>query len=365
MRRSVRPSGTARPRRRRPTTTASSTRGAISSRGTRRRRRSGRSVRSSRSRSIARSSKPSSGSSGRVTGSPPVTIGATRAKDAKPSKREIGPRLTTDDAATLTSFAQALVGTAFLERAAKEATRKALVATSAATIVGVKGGNVVVQVEPGKHSTPIFRADNPREVESIEICYQHKPEEPTAGGAVRGRWMWFRRTIDAKRDVTFKEVPVVGGVHPKWEEDPEKTVEHGFGFCPVRWWRTLPDSCDPLDGTPVLDPVLYAVFEAVDYTISQRDRAVSYGMDPQLVRRGLNQLNADNLVKSPDGAWDIPENADAQFLEVSGAGTQRGTEHADDLTARDPGRRAASFRSIRSSSRATCRAGSSNSCTHR
>lgn len=263
---------------------------------------------------------------------PSVKVEATRADTDAPD--DIGPVLSHEDAAELTTFARRMMKLSFGPRSAKEMTRKALITTSAAVVVSVRGGHLSFHVEPGKHCTPTFRADNPREIESVEIVYQHKAEKPTAGGSIRSEWVWYRRTITETRDITYLEVPVRNGATPKWIEDPQKTVDHNLGFCPVRWVRTLPDSADLLDGTPVIDPVLYPALEAVDYTLSQRDRAVAYGMDPQLIRRGVKPNDAENLLKSPESAWDIPSDADASFLEVNGAGAQRGTEHADDFTQR-------------------------------
>jgi hypothetical protein len=265
---------------------------------------------------------------------PRASVTATRTEDDTEDAREIGPRLDHDQAAALTKFLCAVVREGKLERVAREASRKALLNRSVAIILGARGGYITAHVEPGKHCTPTFDPDNPRHVASLEIVYQHQREEPTASGAVRKRWYWYRRVIDAQRDVVFREVPVIPGRAPEWVEDPEKTVEHRLGFCPVDWWRTMPDCADAIDGQAVIDPQVYPLLDAVNYTLSQRDKAVNYGCNPQPIRTGVDEADRDALNKAPENIWDLPQGADFKFAEIAGPGVQRATEHVQDLARR-------------------------------
>src|SRR5581483_2618582 len=188
---------------------------------------------------------------------------------------EVGPAITPEQSEVLTSFVADLIKKGKLRSAIREATTKVLVTTSAAVIVGVRGGYVNIQVEVGKHCTPTFSADNPREVAELEIKYQFEKQESRGAGMMRPRLYWYRRVLTVDADTTFKEVPVVlNGSEPEWEVDPEKTVQHGFGFCPVRWNPRFGGSDDPVDGRPMIDPALYPMMDAISYTVSQRQRAV-------------------------------------------------------------------------------------------
>lgn len=264
---------------------------------------------------------------------PQAVVGATRTADEPEAAGEIGPRLDAAQAAQLTRFVKTMEQKGALRRAIREASRKAITTTSAAIILGLRGGHLEAHVEVGKHCTPTFDPTNPRRVASLEILYQVEKEVPTAAGGLKKKLFWYRRTLDAQRDVVFVEVPVVPGVPPVWTEDPEKTVDHALGFCPVVWLRTQPDSADPLDGTPVIPPQLYPLLDAVDRVVSQRDRAVHYATDPQPVRIGVEDADRQALNKSPGQVWDIPTGGDVKFAEVQGPGIQRATEHKTDLVA--------------------------------
>jgi hypothetical protein len=263
---------------------------------------------------------------------PSVSIPATW--NEGDSENDVGPLLDHEEAQLLTRFARALVETAELERCAKEFARKALTTTSVAVIVGINEGFVKYHVEDGKHCTPKWHAYRPGELESIEILYQYPREEQTSMLKSKTTLVWYRRVIDTQRDVVYQEVPVAGGQVPDWKEDPEKTVEHKLGWCPVRWIRTLPDQTDAIDGRPVIDPQLYPIIDDVCYTVSQRSRAVRYGCDPQLVRKGFTAPEKEQTKqKSPGIGWDVAPDGDVKFLEIVGSGVQRATEHINDMIA--------------------------------
>lgn len=267
-------------------------------------------------------------------GVPRVVIDATRDAGDDQAAGDVGPDLDVDRAKLLTRFAAALVHHGRLDRAAREISRSALVTTSVAVVMGVRGGRLDWHVEPGKHCTPTFDPQSPGELASLDICYQHQREEPTASGAARARWYWYRRTIDAERDTVYVEVPVVPGRAPVWTVDASKTVDHGLGFCPARWVRTLPDSSDPIDGRPVVDPQLYPLLDDVNYTISQRSKAVAAVVEPQIVRRGVPEGEREALSKSSDRVWDVDRGVEVELLEQEVAGIEAASKHLDDLTNR-------------------------------
>jgi len=245
---------------------------------------------------------------------------------------DVGPLLTADEAAHLTSFVGELLDKGKLHAGVREASRKALITSSSALILGARGGYLTAHVEPGKHCTPTW--DKEGSLERLEILYQVEREEPAVGGLYHKRWYWYRRVVDAKADTVYKEVPVIAGQEPKWEVDAEKTVVHDLGFCPAHWMRVNPDCSDPIDGTPVIDPSLYPLLDAVNYTVSQRHRAVEYGCDPQLIRKGVPDEARQQLDKSPWAVWDFPNDASVEYAELKLPGAQVATEHLRDLRER-------------------------------
>jgi hypothetical protein len=247
----------------------------------------------------------------------------------------VGPLLNKDDAHTLTKFANNVVRAGRLARAAREFTRKALITTSAAIILGARGGYLTTHVETGKHCTPEFDPNQPGRVKRLTILYQYPKEEQLSLTSSRTRMYWYRRVVDENADTTFKEIPVQSGATPdSWEADPERTVEHGLGWCPAHWVRTLPDDADPIDGRPVIDPQLYPMLDDINYVVSQRSRAVRYGCDPKKLAAGIAQNEKDQLEKQGAGETWFTQSPDAKvsFIETIGYGVQRATEHLNDLT---------------------------------
>jgi hypothetical protein len=269
---------------------------------------------------------------------PRVTIAATRSDDSDDDD-EIGPRLWEDDASALTTFVQEMMRSARLDRAVGEYSRKALVTTSCAVFLSVQGGKLCYYVEDGKHCTPTWCKDNPRQLESIDICYQFERQEPLANGQQsRAVKYWFRRIIDEQNDTVYNIVPVTGAM-PVWTVDASKSTSHGLGFCPVVWVRTLPISSDAVDGCPVVDPALYKLLDRVNYVYSLRGRSVEYNLDPQWVRKNVAPAKRALLQKSTQKMWDIEDEdekrpADIKLIEADGSGSATASELLNDLRKR-------------------------------
>jgi hypothetical protein len=219
-----------------------------------------------------------------------------------------------------------------------EYSRKALVTSSCAVLLSLKGGRLCYYVEDGKHCTPTWREDNPRQVESLDICYQFERQEQIAGSQQsRTVKYWFRRIIDEQNDTVYNIVPVTGAM-PVWTVDASKSTSHGLGFCPVVWVRTLPMSSDSIDGCPVIDPALYRLLDRVNYVYSLRGRSVEYNLDPQWVRKNVPIAQRQGLQKSAGKVWDLEDQKDApadiKLIEADGSGAVTASELLGDLRKR-------------------------------
>lgn len=245
---------------------------------------------------------------------------------------DFGPAIGADDAIALTSLLARLVQHGRLDRAIQEATRSALVTTSCAIILGARGGHLTAHVETGKHCTPTFDPEHPGRILSLDILYKVQKEEDGGNGALVRRWYWYRRTITDTDDIVYREVREVRGMAPTWTPDPERSVKHDLGFCPVVWVRTMPDSTDEVDGRPVIDPALYPLLDEINYTVSLRNQAVQYGANPQPVRKGVTDEESRVMLrKSPGVVWDLPADGEFTFAEIDGSGAERAGEHLADL----------------------------------
>lgn len=261
---------------------------------------------------------------------PRVTIAPTRSDDDV-GDDDIGPRLWDDDAAALTTFVQELLRAAKLDRCVGEYSRKALVTTSCAVLLSVREGRLCYYVEDGKHCTPTWCSDNPRALESLDICYQFERQEQINGTQqVQTKKYWFRRIIDEQNDTVFQIVPVTGA-SPVWVVDAAQSTTHGLGFCPATWVRTLPMSTDSIDGVPVIDPALYKMLDRINYIYSLRGRSAEYMLDPQWVRKNVDPMSRRDLVKAAGKVWDVEDTspdkkATVELVEAKGSGAQTAHE---------------------------------------
>lgn len=71
--------------------------------------------------------------------------------------------------------------------------------------------------------------------------------------------------------------------------------------------------------------------DSLNYNLSQSDKAVLYGQDPQLIVSGMDEDEIDHLIKSSGKGWNVGREGQAQFLEVGGSGVATGKEHRMDI----------------------------------
>lgn len=173
----------------------------------------------------------------------------------------------------------------------KKLLRDAMAMGSAVSIATVRNGRLAVEVVDAKCCTPTWSKTSPGAVERLEIKY---PYERDIQDPATGRWgktvSLFRRVIDARRDVTYLPVdaPAKRADPVVWQEDPALIFEHGFGFCPVVWYKymgTLAPTHEH-DGQAIHGTLL-SELTALDFALSQRHRATLYTADPIILEIGV------------------------------------------------------------------------------
>lgn len=234
-------------------------------------------------------------------------------------------------------------------------------------VLGLRDGVPCAKIVSAKYATP--ELDAAGRVRVVDIRYRYSRNVDG-----KPRVLWFRRTIDAQRDVVYQPAEALdSGRDPEWIEDAERSVTHGLGFCPVLWHRHNPDpsDTDELDGEPLFAG-MEDELEALDFALSQRHRNGRYNGEPQIVVTGAQpeDFNAESgrgprvagpgassakggasqafswfnsliggarmtesgAKKAPGKVWyfERPE-ASATMLESSGAGARVLSEDADGL----------------------------------
>jgi hypothetical protein len=173
----------------------------------------------------------------------------------------------------------------------KRMLRDAMSTGSAVAIPAVRNGKLVVDVTSAKWCTPTWSQTEPGKVDSLEILY---PFVQDIQDPVTRRWgktvALFRRVIDETSDTTYLpvEAPQRRTDPVMWIADPQKTVKHSLGFCPVVWYRFM-GKCTAThehDGEAIHAQLLDEI-TALDFAESQRNRASLYTADPIVTEIGV------------------------------------------------------------------------------
>ena len=180
--------------------------------------------------------------------------------------------------------------------------------------VVIKGRLGIKQLDP-KVCYPEFEEDGITVVAIEErYLYEEKVWSETERKWERRVFM-YRRRIDMTHDTVYNPFEIVNerqvpaciltpeGVDPvsnaKFPSVEKTKYKHGFGFCPVIWYRFLEtiSEASKIDGRPV-HWGLTSLCDAVNYGLSQRYRAALYCGAPQPWETGVSE---DGGVNAPEG----------------------------------------------------------------
>jgi hypothetical protein len=185
------------------------------------------------------------------------------------------------EAKALSEFIAALIEETSLRLRCREMLIDGLKVGSACVVVSLRAGMPRVELIPAKWCTPEFDPIDPERV--IKLVYQYRYEDPKN----ERRALWYRREITEKRDREWRGIVARDDGHPPdWETEPT-SADIAIEFCPVTWFRNLPDSSctDEIDGIAIAEGLLDEM-EALDLAHSMRHRNALYNGDPTPVITG-------------------------------------------------------------------------------
>ena len=193
----------------------------------------------------------------------------------------------------------------------------------------ILNGKPYLEVFDPRWATPTFVSRTGNELKRLEVLYQY-PREIYDGetGVWREVPYWYRRVIDAQRDIVYRSVPVTDEA-PVWSVENE--VAHGLGEVPVVWCQNTPTQ-DDADGDSDIHGVL-EMLHAIDQLLAQAQIGTIANADPTLVISTDANLPPD-LAKGSRAPIQLPSSGKAQYLELQGIGAKAATELADLYRAR-------------------------------
>jgi hypothetical protein len=196
-------------------------------------------------------------------------------------------KLSEDTRETIDNGITKLIQAAKLKPVFRGAMVAAQACGTAVGIVGARDGVPFVELEQAKRCTAKFGPDGC--VTSLEVLYPYTVEIKQTDGTWLIEARLYRRVVDESRDVTYKPVKApLDGRKVTWVEDPDRSVVHGLGFCPVVWYAHMVGvtTAEQVDGVPIHAHCLDEI-EALDFGLSQWHRASFYAGDPLIVETGV------------------------------------------------------------------------------
>jgi hypothetical protein len=188
----------------------------------------------------------------------------------------------------------------------------------------IAGKYLRMEVVSANHVYPLFDAGGELISARIQYTYFDEADLDEKGNP---KEKWYRLDLSRETDILYDNPPVQDGSEPLFSVVEE--VTHGFGFVQGEWFRTC-ETRDSFDGVSLIEPVL-PFMDSINYSLSQADKAVSYSHEPQLGVNGLDEFEAETLIRSASRAWNLGREGKAEYIEANMGGVEKGIELRDKM----------------------------------
>lgn len=216
--------------------------------------------------------------------------------------------LSESDSETLDRFVCGIIEQSRLKAKARELLRSGQMCGTSVAICSVRKGRLVVDTTLAKWCKPKFDEFEPNIVTALEITYPYLEEyKDNAECKPALRCMLYRRIIDAVRDTTFLPINADEEGHEPHPSDwkVSKSFEHGFGFCPVVWYKHAAEcsTVENVDGVAIHQDLLDEI-DALNFGLSQRHVAAMIAASPPVVETGVEaDHNPSAMGSDPHSAY--------------------------------------------------------------
>lgn len=235
------------------------------------------------------------------------------------SRDPSGFGLDEDDSATIDRFIRKISKQVKLPLAGAKDLRAAMGCGTSVAIVHVKKGKLEITIAHAKHCEAKRESTtDPDEITSLEIQYPYlDPYKREEDGKPAIRCKLYRRVIDTMTDTVYEplDAPDTGRTPTLDSWKIKQQVKHGFGFCPVRWYKYMAreDGTAKPDGHAIHELILDEI-TALDFSVSQRHRAVLYTSDPIITEIGVDPgYSPTKLIEVPNGSYNLSREASAKL----------------------------------------------------
>lgn len=227
------------------------------------------------------------------------------------------PQLVVDGDEDAQDYVRELARVARLNLRMQELRNKGGAQGSACASFAFVEGKPRITVHNAKHITILGWADRylcrPESV--LEAYSYNRTVWDVASGRPKEARFYFARYWDANQEIVWDPIPEQVAKQRNWSTAvPSKTVNHGFGFCPVYWAQNLPDS-DSVDGDCDFEGTTETL-DQINVLLSATSRGTVSNVDPTLVIKDDPGANQGVVRKGTGHA--IFSKLGAEYLELRG-----------------------------------------------
>lgn len=241
--------------------------------------------------------------------------------------QKVFPKFIIEDDPDDTEFFSTVIKAASLRRNLIEPVRHALISGSSFIRYFLVDGNLELEWANSKYCYPKF--DDIGELEEIEIKYIYEDwDDLNEKGEPKIKW--YRLMLTKMADIEFDNPDYVPGTKPTFVE--KEVNSHGLGWVQGEWLPTTKNKFDP-DGPSLFGDILGFIDDA-NYSLSQSSQAVGYNQEPQLGIKGIDEEEADTLIRSSQKAWNLGKDGEAKFIESALEGVKQATDLRGDNRSR-------------------------------
>lgn len=240
--------------------------------------------------------------------------------------KSVFPKLDIPEDPDTTELMKLVVNSTYMRALLLKAIEKFVSHNSVFVRFKIVAGNLKYECFNPKYCYPEF--DDKDELVKMTIKYVYDDHEDLDGEG-RPKKKWYKMELGQVNDILYDNPSYVAENEPDFQV--VGSVKHDLGFVQGEWFRNGYNRHSPDgDGMSIVEKC-FNFMDALNYNLSQSDKAVLYGQDPQLIVKGMDEDEIDELIKSSSKGWNLGREGDAGFIEIAGSGVQVGQEHRDDL----------------------------------
>jgi len=240
--------------------------------------------------------------------------------------RNVFPSFNIEDDPDTTDLIRLVIQQSRIKSKIIEPMRRMLNSGSVLVRFAIIDGQYKVEHFLGKYCYPEFDSVGGLQRVEIKYVFEDPNEVDETGKAVL---KWFRMDLETDKEIVYDNPRF----NPAEKEPIFKIVNevvHDLGFVQAEWFRTTEESTD---GAALIEDLM-GFIDALNYSLSQSDQAISYNQDPQLLIKGMDEDEIDTLIRSAMKAWNLGKEGDASVLEAGLTGPAMAQENRDRLLQR-------------------------------